>query len=185
MPYAAKSGTKRGESGFVGDVRSHLMTIIPDTNSMFTEDLKWVKDDDEREAALSPAFACLGCHNNDPNDNIPDKTLEQAAAQAADMYEATFMSEQKAIVAEIFPNPTSGAVKVSFRLIRSEEVSFEIYSASGQLIYTERDVARPAGMQTIHWDGNSNTGSFVQNGYYLVKISTGSLTTVKKLVVSR
>jgi len=86
MPFAAKSGTKIGDSGFRGDVRSHLMTIIPDTESMFTEDGSAVRDDATRPAALSPAYACLGCHNDDPNDNIPDKTLEAAAAAAANMH---------------------------------------------------------------------------------------------------
>lgn len=86
MPFAAKSGTTIGESGFRGDIRSHLMTIIPDTESMFTEDGSFVRDDAGRPAALSPAYSCLGCHNDDPNDNILDKTLEVAAAQAADMH---------------------------------------------------------------------------------------------------
>ena len=86
MPYAAKSGTTRGESGYRGDIRSHLMTIIPDTEDMFTEDGSAVRNDDTRSAALSPAYSCLGCHNDDPNDNIPDKTLEQAAAGAANMH---------------------------------------------------------------------------------------------------
>jgi len=86
MPFAAKSGTKIGESGYRGDVRSHLMTIIPNTESMFTEDGSFVRDDAERSAALSPAYSCLGCHNDDPADGIPDKTLEAAAAQAANMH---------------------------------------------------------------------------------------------------
>ena len=88
MPYAAKSGTIIGESGFRGDIRSHPMTIIPDTENMFTEDGSAVRDDAGRPAALSPAYSCLGCHNDDPDDGIPNKTLEVAAAQAADMHAA-------------------------------------------------------------------------------------------------
>jgi hypothetical protein len=86
MPFAAKSGAKIGESGYRGDVRSHLMTIIPDTESMFTEDGSWVRDDDERQAALSPAYSCLGCHNNDPDDDIMNMTLEFAASYAKNMH---------------------------------------------------------------------------------------------------
>jgi two-component system nitrogen regulation sensor histidine kinase NtrY len=85
-PFAAKSGTTIGESGFRGDIRSHLMTIIPDTESMFTEDGSAVRDDATRPAALSPAYSCLGCHNDDPNDGIPDFTLEQVAAIANNMH---------------------------------------------------------------------------------------------------
>ena len=86
MPYAAKSGTEIGESGYRADVRSHLMAIIPNTESMFTEDGAWVRDDATRPAALSPAYPCLGCHNNDPNDNIFELTLEFAASFAANMH---------------------------------------------------------------------------------------------------
>ena len=86
MPYAAKSGAKIGESGYRGDIRSHLMAIIPDTESMFTEDGLWVRDDATRPAALSPAYPCLGCHNNDPDDGIFDLTLEFAASFAANMH---------------------------------------------------------------------------------------------------
>ena len=86
MPFAAKSGTKIGESGFRGDVRSHLMRIIPDTEDMFTEDGSAVRDDETRPAALSPAYSCLGCHNDDPNDNIPDLNLQGAAYIAKDMH---------------------------------------------------------------------------------------------------
>jgi len=92
MPFATKSGTKRGASGFKGDVRTHLFKIATDTASMFTEDGSAVRDDDTRSAALSPAFACLGCHNDDPDDAIPEKTLEAAAAGAIGMHSATYVA---------------------------------------------------------------------------------------------
>ena len=47
MPFAAKSGTTRGLSGFKGDVRSHLMSITTNTESMFTEDGGAVRDDED------------------------------------------------------------------------------------------------------------------------------------------
>ncbi len=88
MPYAAKSGAKIGESGYEGDVRSHLMKITVDAESMFTEDGAWVRDDATRPASLSPAYSCLGCHNRSAADNIPNKTLEEAVAGAAGMHTA-------------------------------------------------------------------------------------------------
>lgn len=86
MPFAAKSGTKIGESGYRGDVRSHLMRITVNTESMFTEDGSAVRDDAERPASLSPAHVCLGCHNDDPDDNNMDMTVEAAAMIAKDMH---------------------------------------------------------------------------------------------------
>lgn len=86
MPFAAKSGTTIGQSGYRGDVRSHIMRITVNGESMFTEDGSAVRDDAERPASLSPAYVCLGCHNNDPNDNIMDMTLEMAVMIAKDQH---------------------------------------------------------------------------------------------------
>jgi Zn ribbon nucleic-acid-binding protein len=86
MPYADKSGAKRGESGFEGDVRSHIFSITVDANSMFNEDGSAVKNDAERAASLDLERVCLGCHNRDANDAIPNKTLQQALAAAKDMH---------------------------------------------------------------------------------------------------
>ncbi len=183
MPYAAKSGTQRGQSGYVGDVRSHLFTITVDTASMFTEDGAWVKDDETREASLSPAYSCLGCHNNDPDDNIPDKTLEQAVADAEDMHEPTFIAQQKDLVLGVYPNPSTGAVKISFTLSFSQNVSVEVFNSSGQLVYNANDVSSAPGMQLIVWDRTSNTGADVLPGYYLVKVSAGNLTSVQKVIL--
>ncbi|MDZ7774234.1 MAG: hypothetical protein U5L09_00800 [Bacteroidales bacterium] len=92
MPYAAKSGTTVGNSGYEGDVRSHLMRISVDTATIFTADGSAVIDNGENPAALNVAFSCLGCHNRDANDNIPDKTLEEALDGAANMHTEKFMA---------------------------------------------------------------------------------------------
>lgn len=182
MPFAAKSGTTRGQSGYKGDVRSHLMKIIPDTESMFTEDGSNVRDDEDRPAALSPAYACLGCHNDDPDDNIPDKTLEEAAAQAAGMHDETSIRETLSIAMGLYPNPSNGPTTISLTLPNSGNISLMIFNAAGQVIYTINE-ERSAGPQSISWNGRSNTGADIQPGYYFVKVSSGNLTTVEKLVL--
>jgi len=185
MPFAAKSGTTRGQSGFKGDVRSHLFKITVDEESMFTEDGAWVRDDDEREASLSPAYSCLGCHNNDPDDGIPDKTLAEAVAAAEDMHETSFISQYKdEIEMSIYPNPTNGATNISVALNKAEDVTIRIFNASGQLVYSIADVNKPAGNHLFYWDG-TNSGGSVNTGYYFVKVTAGTQTTVKKLVLMK
>jgi hypothetical protein len=186
MPFAAKSGTKRGKSGFVGDVRSHLMAITPDTASMFTADGAWVRDDSARSASLSPAYSCLGCHNNDPDDNIPDKTLEAAALSAANMHsDATSVSQQAALSLGIYPNPSSGPTVITFTLARTANVSLQVFNTGGQMVYKLTDERRPAGSQLIQWNSKSNTGAAMESGYYFVKLTAGNLTSVQKLVMMK
>ncbi len=86
MPYAGKSGTTQGQSGYKGDVRSHLWKITVSSESMFSEDGSVVRDDADRQASLDLEHACLACHNDDPNDEIPDKTVDELLAFAAMMH---------------------------------------------------------------------------------------------------
>lgn len=182
MPFAAKSGTTRGQSGYKGDVRSHLMKIIPDTASMFTADGSNVRDDDERPAGLSPAYACLGCHNDDPDDDIPNKTLEEAAEQAAGMHDETSVVENFSIAFGVYPNPTFGPTKINFTLPNAESVAINIFNASGQMVYAINE-NKSAGAHTISWNGQSNTGVEIKSGYYFVKVTAGNLSSVEKLVM--
>lgn len=182
MPFAAKSGTKRGESGYVGDVRSHLMKITVNEESMFNEDGSYVRDDDEREASLSPAYTCLGCHNNDPNDNIPDKTLAQAVAAAKDMHETTSIFNPASIALGVYPNPSTGVTNISFDIRNAGPASVKIFNSTGQLVYRlDRDFV--SGNHVIRWDAESNTGAEVISGYYFIKVTSGSLSSVQKLVL--
>ncbi len=186
MPYAAKSGTKRGLSGFKGDVRSHLFKITADTASMFTEDGKWVRDDETRGASLSPAYACLGCHNDDPEDNIPEKTLEAAAAGAIGMHvDNTSVNTENELMLGIYPNPTQGPTHIRVNLPVSSEVVLSIYNTSGQIVYAESGKVYSQGIHVLSWDGKSNTGESVNSGYYLIKVSAGSLISVDKLILMK
>ena len=187
MPFASKSGTARGESGFVGDVRSHLMTIIPNADNMFTEDGSAVRDDDMRPAALSLHFACLGCHNNDPNDAIPDKTLEQAVMTAPGMHLMTSVSEviPPTILVDVYPNPAVESVTIRYNLTKAENISLNIYDVSGQLVYARVTEYLPAGEHNIRWDGITNSGVNLSAGVYYIKVRSADASVTKKLMLLR
>ena len=185
MPYAAKSGTTRGESGYVGDVRSHLMVITPDTESMFTADGAWVRDDDTRKASLSPAYSCLGCHNDDSMDAIPNKTLEAAATGAVRMHTPDYIAPVDDLKISIYPNPSNGATRISVNLPSDSEVNMSIINSTGQTIYSEIGKPYSQGSQIIHWDGKSSAGIDVPSGYYFVKISAGTFVSIDKLLLMR
>jgi flagellar hook assembly protein FlgD len=152
---------------------------------MFTEDGSAVRDDETRPASLSPAFACLGCHNDDPDDGIPDKTIEAAAAGAMGMHEATNIDLKDDLTLGIYPNPTTGPARISISLAEASPVSLKIYNSSGQLIYANASKVYPQGNHVIQWDGKSNTGNAIESGYYFVKVSAGSKTLVDKLVLMK
>ncbi len=184
MPFAVKSGTQRGQSGYKADDRSHLLKITDDTASMFTSDGKWVRNDEGREASLSPAFSCLGCHNDYPNDSIPDMTLEQAVTSAKDMHEFTSVFNPKSIALGLYPNPSNGITNISFNLNSESNVNIKVFNAAGQLVYSTNELLN-AGEHSVIWNSTSNTGLEIISGYYFVKVTSGTLSSTQKLVLVR
>lgn len=184
MPYAAKSGAKRGQSGYKGDVRSHLFVINPSEESMFTEDGKWVKDDGERSAALSPHYACLGCHNDDPNDDIPDKTIEAAAIAAKDMHKKITSTKENIFDNEftIFPNPSAREFHFRIQNIEIGDTDIQIFDIAGKAIYQTTLRNENAGRNMITWDGKNDNGEEVQAGFYFVEIRTNTKSYSGKLI---
>jgi Secretion system C-terminal sorting domain/Cytochrome c554 and c-prime len=186
MPFAAKSGTKRGASGYQGDVRSHLWAITVDAETMFTDDSSAVKDDDERSASLSIHFACLGCHNADPDDDIPNKTLADAVVSAAEMHNATSISNiGERITVGLYPNPAVDQVQISYYLNNSENVSIKIFNATGQEVYSINNKFENAGTHVINWNGTNSFGEEVKAGVYFVNINTENSSQTSKLVLMK
>lgn len=181
MPYAVKSGTARGSSGYKADVRSHLFAINTDTMSMFNAAGTAVQDDGTRSAALSPHFACLGCHNDDPGDAIPDMTIQMASDSAYNMHgtQSNIARIQKEISVNIYPNPTKNYAGVSFDISVATDVTLEVYSSTGQIVQSMTDY-KTSGNHKFTIDGSN-----LDSGIYYIKISTSNASTLKKLVIMK
>jgi len=115
-------------------------------------------------------------------DNIPDKTLEEAAASTKDMHLATSVHRINEMLTGVYPNPSNGPTMISFKLERQATVELSLYNMSAQLIYSTK-VDKPAGAHTIYWDGKSNTGIDIYSGYYILKLTAGQASSTKKLVI--
>ena len=184
MPFAAKSGTTRGASGYKADIRSHLFAIKTTTESMFTDDGSAVKDDDDRSAALSPHFACMGCHNDDPNDAIPDKTIEVAALGAAGMHSTTVVTSEfnqiptEFILEQNHPNPFNPKTTIFFSLPKASKVYLTVHSIQGQLMETLIDYSMPAGKHSFNLDAQS-----LPSGIYIYTLRTESFVSSKKMTL--
>ncbi len=85
----------------------------------------------------------------------------------------------------IYPNPSSGETMINVNLPSSAEVEMSIYNAAGQVVYMETGKTYSNGSQVIYWDGKSSSGEDVKAGYYFVKVTAGSLTSVDKLIMMK
>ena len=193
MPYAAKSGTKVGMSGFQGDVRSHLMKITVKDESMFTDDGSNVRDDADRPASLGLEYSCLGCHNADPNDAVADKTLEGALATAGKMHEerTTVGVEDDAIIPVSFklyqnhPNPFNPTTAIKFDLTSAQNVHVAIYDMLGQEVAVLNNSELVAGSHSLSWNGVADNGIQVNSGVYIAKLTTGRNSKSIKMILMK
>ena len=67
----------------------------------------------------------------------------------------------------IYPNPTSGKVYINFNSLKSDEVQFSIYSASGKLVHTFNKKEVKIGDNNIQFDLHLID---IATGYYFLKI---------------
>ncbi|NHZ85179.1 MAG: T9SS type A sorting domain-containing protein, partial [Planctomycetia bacterium] len=194
MPYAAKSGAQQGESGYQGDIRSHLMKITVKDESMFTEDGSNVRDDADRPASLGLEYSCLGCHNADPNDSTPDKTLADVLANAEDMHhekETNLAVEGSNAVPGSFrlyqnyPNPFNPNTNITFDLNQAQEVYLAVYDLLGQEVAVLTNGLLPAGSHVVNWDGISKNGEQMNSGVYLAKLITENQTQSVKMILMK
>jgi hypothetical protein len=71
------------------------------------------------------------------------------------------------------PNPFSAATGLRFRLAEPGPVRVRVHDAAGRRVRTLDVAARPAGEQTVAWDGRDDAGRTVAAGVYWVEIRSG------------
>ena len=85
-----------------------------------------------------------------------------------------------------YPNPFSKTTTIAYVLTGATDdyVEIRIYTVSGRLIRTLRDVVREtANYRSLVWDGRDHAGDEVANGVYFAKIkATREEQTVEKTV---
>ncbi len=84
-----------------------------------------------------------------------------------------------------YPNPFNPETTIAFNLNKTSRVSVEIYNMQGQKVKTLVNGVRPAGTNTVVWNGTDNAGRTVTSGIYLYKIKNGKYTSTKKMILMK
>ena len=71
-----------------------------------------------------------------------------------------------------YPNPFTSSTAFEFSLGQSENVKFEIYSLTGQVVRSF-EARYTAGDHSIDWNGKTQAGVEVSKGVYLVRMTAG------------
>jgi hypothetical protein len=73
----------------------------------------------------------------------------------------------------VIPTPFSAAAQLRFNLPRSDGIRVDVFDFQGRLVRTlAAGERRPAGAQSIGWDGRDQRGETVGGGVYFIRIRT-------------
>lgn len=92
-------------------------------------------------------------------------------------------SAVKFIVNQNYPNPFNTQTTIRYYLSQSSRVKLRIYNIKGQKVKTLVDNSRPAGYQSVTWDGSDKNGSEVASGVYFYRVKTDCSEETKKMVL--
>jgi len=70
----------------------------------------------------------------------------------------------------VYPNPTSGQIKISFELTEPEYVNMLIFDFSGRHVKTLINRKMQKGKHLTNWDGKNENGLIVKSGMYLCRL---------------
>jgi len=82
-----------------------------------------------------------------------------------------------------YPNPFNPSTVIPFKLDRSCRVRLTIFNSLGQKIRMLIDERLPAGSHTVTWHGTDVSGNGVAAGLYLYRLSDGSHTSTRKMLL--
>lgn len=83
----------------------------------------------------------------------------------------------------VSPNPSIGGVTLGFGLESGGQATLEVYDLTGRMVGNVRTGLLPPGAQTYSWDRTDGTGSMLEPGVYLVRLTTADGTSVARMVL--
>ncbi len=82
-----------------------------------------------------------------------------------------------------FPNPFNPITQIQFNLNRTEKIRLEVFNSLGQKVATLIDDVRPVGAHSVYWNGVDDGGQPAASGIYFYKLTAGSLSETRKMVL--
>lgn len=86
---------------------------------------------------------------------------------------------------ENYPNPFNPTTTIRFDLPASAKVNLEIYNLKGQRVRTLLTESLAKGSHAIVWNGNDDNGRPVSSGVYLYRLSNGTMTQTRKMMLMK
>jgi flagellar hook assembly protein FlgD len=82
-----------------------------------------------------------------------------------------------------YPNPFSPETQIAFDLPSAGRAEIRIYDAKGRLIRMLIDEKRPAGLNSVSWDGRDGTGRAVATGVYFYSLTAPGVDENRRMIL--
>ncbi|HQU71498.1 MAG TPA: peptidoglycan DD-metalloendopeptidase family protein [Calditrichia bacterium] len=94
---------------------------------------------------------------------------------------------QEFVLEQNFPNPFNPETRIRFFLSRSSAIRLDVFDVLGKRVATLADAehVRPAGWQSVAWDGRDAAGKAVASGVYLCRMQVGAQVVTRKMMLIR
>lgn len=120
-------------------------------------------------AVLNGKIYVIGGFEDSENDAINHvHVYEPTVTSLAD----PIIKPEHYIIANAYPNPFNGQVKIDISIPFNDRVNIEILNTVGQRIRKLADSELLSGKYSYFWDARDNTGSYVASALYFISITT-------------
>jgi hypothetical protein len=82
-----------------------------------------------------------------------------------------------------YPNPFNPTTTIDYAVSKQSFVTIKVYNLLGQEVRTLISGDEGVGVYKANWDGKDNSGVDVPSGVYLYKMTAGSFTDVKRMML--
>lgn len=83
------------------------------------------------------------------------------------------------------PNPSAGAINVSFELPRAGSIELGVYDVAGARVARLASGSTAAGAHTLRWEGRDDSGRAVRPGLYWLRLRTPGGAESRTVVIAR
>jgi hypothetical protein len=88
-------------------------------------------------------------------------------------------------LAQNYPNPFNPTTTIAFSIAKDSDVELVVYDVVGTRVKVLVNEHRQANNYREIWDGKNQSGEYVASGVYFYRLTAGSFTTTKKMVLLR
>ena len=89
------------------------------------------------------------------------------------------------VLEQNYPNPFNPSTTITYRLLRSANVSLAVYDITGRQINLMVSQYQSEGQYSVKWNAEDGQGSKLASGMYVARLQVGDQVAIRKMIVTK